>query len=575
MSGETILIADDEPNYRLVIGSLLEAEGYEILEAEGGRTALDLFLEHGRVDLVLTDMTMPEGSGLELLEKVKDHSPEVPVILLTAHGTIELAVEAMKNGAFDYLTKPCRNAEILRTVAKALEVSRLGRKNKELREALNDRYSFGNLIGKSKPMLELYQLLEKVAPSRATVLITGESGTGKELAAQALHYNSPRREHSFVAVNCSALSDSLLESELFGYEKGAFTGAGATRAGRFELAHEGTIFLDEVGEIGASAQVKLLRVLQERTIERVGGGTPIKVDVRVVAATNRDLKKEVAQGRFREDLFYRLDVVHLHLPPLRDRMDDLPLLIEHFLEKHRQGSEKMTLAPETRRLLFAHSWPGNIRELENVIERGLVLAQDQEIRPEDLPEELRRPPETPDRLRSESASGPPASPAGPAAFSASGPASFPAAGPVPPPAAGPGAGKPALEQDWTEIVLSVLPDSLTLNEALDILEEGLLRKFMALGDGVQSRAAESLGLKRNVFKYKWDRYVSAEVNPLAETAAEIVPKGVDLVTAQEELEKQMLRRALDHSQGAVGRAAEILGLKKNIMAYKLKKYPNL
>ncbi|MDR1608732.1 MAG: sigma-54 dependent transcriptional regulator, partial [Deltaproteobacteria bacterium] len=387
---ETILMVDDEPNYRLIMGELLESEGYEVLLAESGRLAFEMLVEHGRVDLILTDMTMPDGGGIELLVKVKEHSPEIPVILLTAHGTIERAVEAMKEGAFDYLTKPCRNAEILRAVSKALEVSRLARQNKELRAALADRFSFGRLIGKSKPMRELYKYLEKVAPTRANVLITGESGTGKELVAQAIHYNSPRSKRSFVAVNCSALSENLLESELFGHEKGAFTGAVATKVGRFEMAHEGTIFLDEVGEIGSSAQVKLLRVLQERAIERVGGGASIKVDARVVAATNRDLKREVAEGRFREDLFYRLNVVHLQLPPLRERLDDLPLLMEHFLEKHRQGAEKATIHPDTLRLLFAHSWPGNIRELENVIERGLVLAQGHEIKPEDLPEELRR-----------------------------------------------------------------------------------------------------------------------------------------------------------------------------------------
>jgi two-component system NtrC family response regulator len=561
---ETILIVDDEPNYRLIMGELLEAEGYEVILAESGRLALGILEEHGWVDLILTDMTMPDGGGIELLVKVKERSPEIPVILLTAHGTIERAVEAMKEGAFDYLTKPCRNAEILRAVSKALEVSRLGRQNKELREALADRFSFGRLIGKSKPMQELYKYLEKVAPTRANVLITGESGTGKELVAQAIHYNSPRSKRSFVAVNCSALSENLLESELFGHEKGAFTGAVATKVGRFEMAHEGTIFLDEVGEIGASAQVKLLRVLQERAIERVGGGASIKVDVRVVAATNRDLKREVAAGRFREDLFYRLNVVHLRLPPLRDRLDDLPLLMEHFLEKHRQGPEKAIIHPETRRLLFAHSWPGNIRELENVIERGLVLAQGQEIKPEDLPEELRRPPDsgkpTPEPIPQSQAQArwymDTVKGDGQASSSANG-------------------AKPTMDTAWTEVVIGLLPPGIWLTEALDTLEEGLIRKALAKGDGVQSRAAEILGLKRNVFKYKWDKFVLMEPTPLAAILAEVVPEGLDLVTALEDLEKQLLIKALAQSHGAMGRAAELLGLKKNIMAYKLKKYPDL
>ncbi|MDR0549589.1 MAG: sigma 54-interacting transcriptional regulator [Deltaproteobacteria bacterium] len=565
---EAILIVDDEPNYRLILGELLEAEGYEILVAESGRSAYDLFVEHGRVDLVLTDMTMPDGGGIELLVKLKERSPEVPVILLTAHGTIERAVEAMKEGAFDYLTKPCRNAEILRTVAKALEVSRLGRQNKELREALTERFSFGRLIGKSKPMLELYQVLEKVAPTRANVLITGESGTGKELVAQAIHYNSPRSKNSFVVVNCSALSDSLLESELFGYEKGAFTGAGATRAGRFELANEGTIFLDEVGEIGPSAQVKLLRVLQERTIERVGGGASIELNVRLVAATNRDLKQEVAKGRFREDLFYRLNVVHLRLPPLRERLDDLPLLTEHFLEKHRQGPEKAVIHPETRRLLFAHSWPGNIRELENVIERGLVLAQGQELKPEDLPEELRRPVEGSSQDGSSSVAGRSIeeNPQDGSIWLRASPieatknidqASNPSPG------------------DWIAEVMAALPKGMTLTASLEALEEGLIQKAFAQEEGVQSRAAELLGIKRNVFKYKWDKYAASPPTPLAEVLAQKVPSSVDLVTALEDLEKGLIKEALRQSHGALGRAAELLGLKKNLMTYKLKKYPSL
>ncbi|MDR2935675.1 MAG: sigma-54 dependent transcriptional regulator, partial [Candidatus Adiutrix sp.] len=387
----TILIVDDEKNYHLPLTTLFQGEGYETLSAYSGREAWEI-LSGRDVDLILSDMTMPEGGGLELLTRVKAAKPEIPVILLTAFGTVELAVEAMKQGAFDYLTKPCPNEEVLRTVAKALEVGRLGRQVKELNSALTRRYSFDRFIGKSKPMLELYQLLEKVAPTKANVLITGESGTGKELAAQAIHYNSPRSDKPFVAVNCSALTPTLLESELFGHEKGAFTDARTSRAGRFELAHEGTLFLDEVGEMAPNIQVKLLRVLQERRFERVGGGRSLNVDVRLITATNRDLKQEVAKGRFREALFYRLNVVHLHLPPLREKLDDLPLLADYFLKLYSEesGLPPRVLARETMRLLFDYGWPGNVRELGNVIERGVVLSSGPEIRPEDLPEEIRR-----------------------------------------------------------------------------------------------------------------------------------------------------------------------------------------
>ncbi|MDR2443636.1 MAG: sigma-54 dependent transcriptional regulator, partial [Deltaproteobacteria bacterium] len=390
---ETILVVDDEPNYRLILGQVLANEGFEVIEAQNGLEAFELFLENPRVGLVLTDITMPESDGLELLTKVKKERSEVPVVMLTAHIDVKLAVEAMQKGAFDYLTKPYHNDELIRCVKKALEVFSLSRQNKELREALAVRHSFGNLIGKSKPMVELYQILEKVAPSQSTVLITGESGTGKELVARAIHYNSPRAQGSFVAVNCSALSESLLVSELFGYEKGAFTGAQSTRMGRFELAHGGTLFLDEVGEMGQSVQVTLLRAIQERTIERVGGGGKlIEVDVRLITATNRDLNVEMAAGRFREDLFYRLKVFHLKLPPLRDRLDDLPILIEHFIDKF-MGDRPVRprLDTEAKRLLYAYHWPGNVRELENVIERAMVLASNDLIVPSDLPDEILRP----------------------------------------------------------------------------------------------------------------------------------------------------------------------------------------
>ncbi len=563
---ETILIVDDEKNYHLPLTTLFQHEGYETISAYSGNEAWSIILERD-VDLILSDMTMPDGDGLELLDRVKTTKPEIPVILLTAFGTVELAVDAMKRGAYDYLTKPCPNDEILRKVDKALEVGRLGRENKELRSALGRRYSFGNIIGKSKPMLELYQMLEKVAPTKANVLVTGESGTGKELVAQALHYNGPRAEGPFVAVNCSALSPTLLESELFGHEKGAFTDARASRAGRFEMADGGSLFLDEIGEMDPGLQVKLLRVLQERRFERVGGGRSIQVDVRLIAATNRDLKKEVSLGHFREDLFYRLNVVHLNLPPLRERLDDLPLLTDHFLKMYAEesGEPAKTLSPEARRLLFAYGWPGNIRELGNVVERGVVLSSGPEIRPEDLPEEIRYPaaPAAP-----ENAASPPLTPP----RQASGPRGdgFPRTAvdrASPPPRAGEDAGAP-----WLAEVLAILPPDIALDDAVSALEEGLLRSALAVRGGVQAHAADDLGLKKNVFKYKWDKYVGQPPSPLAEVLAGETPPGLSLVEALETLEEALLRDALERTGGVQSQAAESLGIKKNLMQYKLKKF---
>ncbi|MDR2827369.1 MAG: sigma 54-interacting transcriptional regulator [Candidatus Adiutrix intracellularis] len=551
---ETILIVDDEKNYHLPLTALFQAEGYETVSAYSGKEAWEIIATR-EVDLVLSDMTMPEGDGLELLGRLKGSRPEIPVLMLTAFGTVELAVEAMKLGAFDYLTKPCPNDEMLRKVAKALELGRLGRQNRELRSALTQRYSFGRLIGKSRPMLELYKVLEKVAPTKANVLITGESGTGKELVAQALHYNSPRADESFVAVNCSALSPTLLESELFGHEKGAFTDARAAKSGRFELANGGTLFLDEIGEMDQGLQVKLLRVLQERRFERVGGTQSIGVDVRLVAATNRDLKGEVAAGHFREDLFYRLNVVHLHLPPLRERLDDLPLLTGHFLKMYGEegGSVSPTLSREALRLLFAYSWPGNVRELGNVIERGIVLSFGPEIQPEDLPEDIRRPA--------------PAFHIDPEAMLLSRQATTAYYVPSPPG----GSISPPVSL-WVSEALKMLPEGLTLEDAVSALEEGLLRAALAENGGVQARAAQALGLKKNVFKYKWDKYIGRKPGLLVAALVGEVPAGVELVAALEALEEALLKDALKRCGGVQSQAADLLGIKKNLMQYKLKKF---
>ena len=342
---DTILIVDDEKNYLVVLEALFAAEGYEVLSTNRPEQAPHL-LREADVDLVVTDMKMPGMSGMEVLEECKKINPDIPVIMMTAYGTIELAVEAMKKHAFDYITKPFENQKLILTVKKALENHRLIRENRLLSQALSDRFRYGNIVGKSKPILKIYDLIDKVARSKASVLITGPSGTGKELIAKAIHYGGSRKERPFVSINCGALTETLLESELFGHEKGAFTGAIAMKKGRFELAHEGTLFLDEVGEMTPALQVKLLRVLQEMEFERVGGTKTIKVDVRIIAASNRNIKEDVAEGAFREDLFYRLNVIHIEVPPLRERQDDIPLLVSHFVEKYRQdkGDQKIELA---------------------------------------------------------------------------------------------------------------------------------------------------------------------------------------------------------------------------------------
>jgi two-component system NtrC family response regulator len=319
--------------------------------------------------------------------------PDLPVIMMTAFGSVEKAVEAMRKGAFDYILKPFKNEELKLTISKAIEHYHLVKQNRQFARELQGKYRFGNIIGKSAQMQRIFELIEKVAPTKATVLITGDSGTGKELIARAIHYNSPRKEHPFISVNCGALPETLLESELFGHEKGAFSGAVSQRKGRFELAHEGTLFLDEISEMSAPLQVKLLRILQEMEFERVGGSNTLKVDVRVVAASNRNLKEEAANGRFRSDLYYRLNVVHVYLPPLRERKDDLFLLVNHFLAKYAKENrqELISISSGAMERILDYNWPGNVRELENVIERAIILSDGHEIQVKDLPAEVREP----------------------------------------------------------------------------------------------------------------------------------------------------------------------------------------
>ena len=389
---ETVLIVDDEKNYTRILGAVLEEEGFETLTANSGPEALEI-LEGSDVDLVLTDMKMPLMDGIQLLEKIKTRDSELPVIMMTAHGTVDKAVEAMQKGAYSYILKPFDNERLIIYVRKAVAMFRVIKENRDLRNAVSSQYSFGNIIGKSKVIQQVFDTIRKVAPSNATVLIEGESGTGKELVAKSIHFNSPRREKPFVAVNCSALVETLLESELFGHEKGAFTGAVSMRKGRFELADSGTLFLDEIGDMSTGLQVKLLRVLQEKVFERVGGTKPIAVNIRVIAATNRNLKEEMKKERFREDLYYRLNVVHIALPSLKQRQQDIRLLLDHFIKKYadeRKHSVPVTgIDPDVERLFYEYSWPGNVRELENLIERLMIMSPGGVITPADLPKSFK------------------------------------------------------------------------------------------------------------------------------------------------------------------------------------------
>ena len=385
----TILIVDDEKNSREGLARALQRT-YEVLLAENGPKALELLATHN-VDVMLSDVRMPGMDGLTLLQRAMARTPQPLCIMLTAYGSIELAVEAMRRGAYDFMTKPISLDRLDIVLKRALQTRSLEAENRALREQLDARYGMENIIGQSPAMHEVFDTVRQVAPSRATVLILGESGTGKELVAHALHQLSPRNKSPFVAVHCAALSTTLLESELFGHEKGAFTGAAERRRGRFELADGGTLFLDEIGEIDPALQVKILRVLEERRFERVGGTETIDVDVRLVAATNRDLKKMVAEGKFREDLFYRLDVVTVQMPPLRERAGDIPLLAQHFVATFARENGKTLdgITPDALQALVEHEWPGNVRELRNVIERMVVLSRGDRLTLRDLPPALR------------------------------------------------------------------------------------------------------------------------------------------------------------------------------------------
>ncbi len=451
---ESILIVDDEKNYTAVLSVVLEDEGYEALSANSAAQAIDI-LQVEDVDLVITDMKMPVMDGLELLGRIKHKWPDIPVIMMTAHGTVDKAVEAMQKGAYTFILKPFDNERLVIYAQKAIELYRVVKENRRLQTEVASLYRFDNIIGKSAPMQEVFRTIRRVGPSTATVLIEGESGTGKELVAKSIHFNSSRSERGIVPVNCAALSEHLLESELFGHEKGSFTGAVARKKGRFEIAHGGTIFLDEIGELSPSLQVKLLRALQEKIIERVGGIDPIPVDIRVIAATNRSLKDEIEKGRFREDLYYRLNVVKIKLPPLRQRPEDIQLLSAHFIEKYapqRKSGQPITgLEADVDRLFLNYDWPGNVRELENIIERAMVMCPGATITVKDLPREFR-------------------------------------------------------DQVSNTLHLDGIPADAQLYETLAWVERQMIMRAMQIAGNVQTRAAEMLGIGKSGLNQKLKKY---------------------------------------------------------------------
>ena len=381
-----ILVVDDDTSLRKMLEAVLTDDGYNIKEADDGQHAIEA-VEEQFYDLILMDIRMARMGGIEALKKIKKLSPGIPVILMTAYASVETAREALKSGAFDYLTKPLDIDELKLIIHRALRHHQLEQENRYLKERLDDRFDFGNIIGNSFAMKNLFETLAQVAPTDATVLITGESGTGKELIANAIHQNSPRLNKPMIKVNCAALPETLLESELFGHEKGAFTGAVSKSRGRFQLAHESTLFLDEISEMSPATQAKILRALQEKEIEPVGGETTIKIDTRVITATNKNLEDEIKEGRFREDLFYRLDVVRIEIPPLRNRHEDIPLLAEFFLKQYVEKNRKLIkgFTPKATDVLMRHNWPGNVRELENLVERAVIMTRGDMITKDDFP----------------------------------------------------------------------------------------------------------------------------------------------------------------------------------------------
>jgi two-component system response regulator PilR (NtrC family) len=455
MIKQKILVVDDEKSMCDFLEIMLNKEGYEVTSTTSGEKALEL-LDNNLYSMVLTDVKMPAVDGFEVLRKTKEVSPDTAVIMITAYGSPEGAVTAIKEGAYDYITKPFRVEEVKLTIKKSLERSTLIKENIRLRQAVEDRYKFWNLIGKSPKMQRVYELVEKVSQTKANVLITGESGTGKELVAKAVHFNSARKDRSFVTLNCGAIPENLLESELFGHMKGSFTGAIANKRGLLEMAEGGTIFMDEIGELPLPLQVKLLRVIQEREFKRVGGIEDIKVDVRIISASNQDLQQKVAHGSFREDLFYRLNVIQIKIPPLRERKEDIPLLVNHFVRKYSAdtGKEIEGISPEALELLLGYNFAGNVRELENMIERSITLETTPMIADRHIRSYLN------ERMVSKG---------------------------IPP-------------------TLEIPEEGIDLNKVVEDLEKAFILKALEHTDGVKKKAAEILGMNFRAMRYKLAKY---------------------------------------------------------------------
>jgi two-component system response regulator PilR (NtrC family) len=455
MFKDKLLVADDEQSMREFLDIMLKKEGYKVSLASNGEEVLKL-AERDIFDLILMDIRMPKLDGIAVLKKIKALSPETIVIMITAYASTDTAIRAMKEGAYDYVTKPFKVDEIKLIIRNALEKKNLQKENILLKQVVRDRYHFDNILGQSPKMLALYDLLEKVGPTKTNILIAGESGTGKELVAKAIHYNSPRKDKPFVTLNCGAIPELLIESELFGHMRGAFTDAIATKKGLFEMADEGTIFLDEISELPLLMQVKLLRVLQDKEFKRVGGTEDIRVDVRIMSATNKDLEEAVTEKRFREDLFYRLNVIQIKLPPLRDRREDISLLTMHFLKKYSEELNKHItgISPETLRILLNYDYPGNVRELQNIIERGVALESTQELTPQNLSSYLDQ--------------------------------------------------QPSLKKG--SIDLDIPNEGLDLEKVVEELERNLLLKALDRTKGIKKKAAELLHINFRSMRYRLEKY---------------------------------------------------------------------
>ena len=455
MIKDKILVADDEQSMREFLDIMLKKEGYKVSLASNGEEVVKV-VENDLFDLILLDIRMPKLDGISALKKIKANSPETIVIMITAYASADTAIKAMKEGAYDYITKPFKVEEIKLIIKNALEKKNLQKENTLLKQVVRNRYHFGNIIGQSPKMTVLYDLLEKVSPTKTNILIAGESGTGKELVAKAIHYNSPRKEKPFVTLNCGAIPESLIESELFGHMKGAFTDAIATKKGLFEVADEGTIFLDEISELPLLMQVKLLRVLQDKEFKRVGGTEDIRVDVRIISATNKDLEEAVKEKRFREDLFYRLNVIQIKLPPLRDRKEDIQILANHFLKKYSEELSKsiLRISPDAHQILLNYDYPGNVRELQNIIERAVALESSQELTLNNLSSYLNDQP-------------------------------FPKKGPID---------------------IEIPSEGIDLEKMVEDLERTLLLKALDRTKGIKKKAAELLHINFRSMRYRLEKY---------------------------------------------------------------------